>query len=707
MEGYIVQVLDFAMNFSNRYQDEVQSAYWTETQTTIHGTVNFYKCLQDSCNEVVSLALVHVSADLKHDGFLARAAMNMTFAYLVEVGVPLELVIQFCDNCSAQYKSRRPFVEISRCALNLIRVFFGEKHGKSHADALFGRLKAWMSYKIKVHHFIVKNAYDFYKFCREFYETPILQGHYCQHYRVHFEFIRPCDVRRHQDSDLDKAVEHTQKLYSVRNTNLPLQLRVRSVPCLCSACIHETGRCENYRHTDPWKLVELKPSKGANKNKYKKRPHPNRKVIDARREEMSGNKTGGEDATHQMSEIVTESGISYRSGDLSDEDGIEDDEITFEIAEDGPDVNNDSQNGQTDMTERSDSNSSGSKITNVNVTDAVTDSLTQNAGHTSTSTSITNCGARNVSWVNINEEIKAQDFMSCDSTSAEDGYEVEIIDLCQEASKEFQLSSENMVHSCETREDISLLFKQIIPHGVLWASVLTAMDECRDFNELIKLCTNLKDEMPQLKKRVKATFSRSDLIDTVAQSEIPPDGPRQLFAVETNGDGNCMPRAVSKGYFNTDEFHLELRARLVVEGVINRDSYLNDDCLERGATFLHHNADLPTVFTTFSEYYTPGQKITADSISCIYCLEIHSIARPATYMGLWQIAQASSVLGIPIHSIYPVRGKSQIRKDFNRMFFPLCYSAEQDDEPLVLMWTGLRSGSAPVHFVPLLPSDTQ
>ena len=114
--------------------------------------------------KLLPLALVHVSADMKHDSFLARAAMNMTFAYLVEVGVPLDLVIQFCDNCAAQYKSRCPFVEISRCALNLIRIYFGEKHGKSHADALFGHLKAWMSYKIKARHFIVKNAFDFYKF---------------------------------------------------------------------------------------------------------------------------------------------------------------------------------------------------------------------------------------------------------------------------------------------------------------------------------------------------------------------------------------------------------------------------------------------------------------------------------------------------------------------------------------------------------------
>ena len=130
-EGYLLQVMDFAMNYSNRLQDEIQSAYYGGTQTTIHGTVNFFTCPNSGCEEVVTLVLVHISDDLKHDSFLSRAAMNMTFKYLVQIGIPLHVVIQFCDNCASQYKSRRPFVEIVRCSLNLIRVYYGEKHGKA------------------------------------------------------------------------------------------------------------------------------------------------------------------------------------------------------------------------------------------------------------------------------------------------------------------------------------------------------------------------------------------------------------------------------------------------------------------------------------------------------------------------------------------------------------------------------------------------
>ena len=144
--GYILQVMDFAMNYNNWYQDEVQSAYWTGTQTTLHATVNFYQCLIPGCSKIITLALVHVSDDMKHNSFLSRAAQNMTFRYLANLGIPLDLVIQFCDNCAAQYKSHRPFIELAKSPLDIIRVYFGEKHGKSHADGLFGMIKAWMSF---------------------------------------------------------------------------------------------------------------------------------------------------------------------------------------------------------------------------------------------------------------------------------------------------------------------------------------------------------------------------------------------------------------------------------------------------------------------------------------------------------------------------------------------------------------------------------
>ena len=691
--GYVLQVLDFAMNFNNRYQDEVQSAYWTGTQTTIHGTVNFFKCLNEGCQEITTLALVHISADMKHDSFLARAVMNMTFKYLVEIGVPLDLVIQFCDNCAAQYKSRRPFVEITRCALNLIRVYFGEKHGKSHADALFGRLKAWMTFKIKARHFVVKCAYDFYKFCREYYQTKIVAG-CCQHYRVEFEFVRPCDVKRHQDSDLDRAVEHTQQIYSVRNTPEPLKMKVRTVPCLCPPCISDDPdmECLNASQTDPWKTVKLVPLKGSSKNKYQKRRRPDQDVIDRRNREQD-----------EILQAHSPSDISYIAEDSSGDEENED--ITLELDKVAEDLRKSNMERFAKRKEQRNRNKKEGNVENAkkskntenkDVTDDVTD------GAAIPDSSGVQREAATHTWVS--EEIVAADFLS--SQSENENSDIEIIEIIEKNSREFSLAGENILPKNIVEHNVTDIAKEIVPESILWISILSAIEEAKDFQTVIEMCTSFKKTIPQLKPRVKAFFSDKDVCDTVAEREIPLDGPITLKAIKTLGDGNCLPRALSRAFYDTDEAHIEVRVRIVIEGVLNREKYVTDQCLERGASFVHGNADLPTVFTSFSEYYTPGQRITQDTITCIYCLEVHSIAKIGSYMGLWQLAQASSVFGVPLHTIYPVRGSS-IRNDFHRIFFPLEYPPERDDEPLVIMWTGMTQGSVPVHFVPLLPRKTQ
>ena len=334
-----------------------------------------------------------------------------------------------------------------------------------------------------------------------------------------------------------------------------------------------------------------------------------------------------------------------------------------------------------------------------NVTDAVTENVTDSSEKLA------------CSWRNLSEEITEDDCLSSDSLpSLSQPNDVEIINVCECRSKEFELASENIVPTTSERTSTSPsvtdIFKSNLPYTAVWSSILTALHESKDYDSLLLLCQELKRDMPRLKPRVEALYSvEMDKIDCVAQAEIPADGPRMLTAIHTCGDGNCMCHAASHGYFNSDKYHLELHARLVVEGVLNKHLYLNDNILERGASYIHAKADLSTIFTTYSDYYMPGQQPTDDSIECIYCLEIHSIAKEGTYLGLWQLAQLASVLGIPVHMIYPIRGESAIRNDFNRMFFPVSYNANgQDDDPLVIMWTGLQRGGVPNHFIPLLLS---
>ena len=311
-------------------------------------------------------------------------------------------------------------------------------------------------------------------------------------------------------------------------------------------------------------------------------------------------------------------------------------------------------------------------------------------------------------WESVTEEITEDDFQTGSSASSQEE-NIELINLCGESSEEFRLSGENILMS-DARHQFADIPVQLnirdedIPDLVYWSSVLSGFRSCHDFHQVVGLVLELKAKgIRQLSKRVEAFFIQGiDNIDHVAQSEIPIDGPIMLKAVWTEGDGNCLCRALSKAFFNDDSMHLEIHARIVIEGVLNMDKYLTDDCLERGASYIHKNAELPCVFATFSEYYTPRQKMTEDMINYIYSMEIYSSSHENSYMGIWQLAQAASVLGIPIHTIYPVRGQCTIRNDFHRIFFPVDYPTTSDDNPVVIMWTGVKRGTAPVHFIPLL-----
>ena len=243
--------------------------------------------------------------------------------------------------------------------------------------------------------------------------------------------------------------------------------------------------------------------------------------------------------------------------------------------------------------------SANNSVTDNDVTDdKVTDNqVTENKWQESTPT-----------WVSVAEEITAADFMSTSSSISGGSADLEIIEICERASSEFQMAGENVLPKPKFTSVTDML-KNKVPDDVLWPSLLTALQEAKDFNSLVKLCEKIKDYMPALRPRVKAFFSNhSDLHDRVAEKEIPPDGPKHLHAITTCGNGNCLCHALSHGYFNKDLFHIEIRVCIVIEGVLNRHHYLTDSGLDRGASYIHSNADLPTVFATFSQFYTPGQK---------------------------------------------------------------------------------------------------
>ena len=629
--GHVVQIIDFAMNYRNMYQDEIQSAYWDGTQTCIHAVINYFQC--QHCTDVVTLVLAQITNNLKHDSFVAHAAHEASFRYLAQIGIDMQLILQFCDNCSSQYKSRRPFAEMARSALNIIRVFFGEKHGKSQCDGFFGRLKAWMTYKIKTRKVIVTNAYDFFRFCKEEYEMSPKPGE-CQHYRVIFQYLRPSDIRHHQDCDLDQAIPGTRSIFSIRNTPHPLKLKVRNRPCLCPPCLYEDGQeCHNSKFCDPWREVDLIPIKGQNKKKHMKRKHPKDCVAVEESAHITAKNAEPDSDEENLPDIVIESA----EGILDEEDKLMN--LT---------ANCNANNGDfcIDLTEGT---------TNVETEPAVVDDVII----TGETEEITDC----------DKEIT--DYLSMELATSED----EIADK------------------------------------VYWENILGCLERCSTDIELRDFAADVHINLKPLCPRKKNIHFRpdTDYIDTVATESIPEDAPSNVHAIKILPDGNCLGRSISHGYIGNDSMHLEMRARMVIEGILNKQYYLSHDFLTRGASRIEE--PLPFVYAKYSDHYVSGQKMTDDTVEYMYSRELHDCCKVNSYMGLWQMAQAASVLQIPIRLVYPTGGDPEMRLDFNRWFYPLNYEENTCEgkakDFITIMWTAMRKNSVPVHFVPLLPRRTK
>ena len=304
-------------------------------------------------------------------------------------------------------------------------------------------------------------------------------------------------------------------------------MKVRHVPCLCPACLDDDGQeCQNSHFADPWKLVHLKPKKGDNPRKHVKRKRPDSEDLEVRQ---------------KMNCTVID------IEDSSDDEDLLNMEFDYHL-------------------------------------------------ETTTQTDLKNCkhihvpsGSHGCSWKSVAEDIVEEDFNINDSDPEIIENEnldqtEEAVEVCEKTSAEFRLSGENvMLLSYLNPTSIDTLLKSCIPQWAYWGSILTVMHNCTSFETLEKVAKEINERLPPLPPRKDAYFVQgTDKIDVIAMNELPKDGPdrKKFTVVMIKGDGNCLCRSASKGYFNTDSRHLELRARIVIEGIINKKKYITEECLE-------------------------------------------------------------------------------------------------------------------------------
>ena len=86
-----------------------------------------------------------------------------------------------------------------------------------------------------------------------------------------------------------------------------------------------------------------------------------------------------------------------------------------------------------------------------------------------------------------------------------------------------------------------------IPDRIYWKSMLASLEQCESWEQLENLVFQLLPNLKPLRKRTMPVHFMPDVdfIDATAMQTIPADGPENVDAIRTTGDGN-LPRKISQ-----------------------------------------------------------------------------------------------------------------------------------------------------------------
>jgi hypothetical protein len=241
-------------------------------------------------------------------------------------------------------------------------------------------------------------------------------------------------------------------------------------------------------------------------------------------------------------------------------------------------------------------------------------------------------------------------------------------------------------------------------------SIQMQMKLCKSYTALLNLCKSLKAIVAKydIPQEIHTYASLGKPVDAISLSLIPDDMPKQhYFPLSTCGDGNCLPRASSILAFGHERFHTEMRVRIVMEAVLNKDRYLNGKYLQADAV-KQHKGDLTVIYAQYSKVYEKKTHLTLTPavVEDIYCQEVMDVRLNMRYMGIWQLFQLRNVLNRSLFCAYPRKGYTPIRPDFHRTVRPW-QSSDKETPVSGIMWTvmGNIEYYNPNHFVALVPPD--
>ena len=240
-----------------------------------------------------------------------------------------------------------------------------------------------------------------------------------------------------------------------------------------------------------------------------------------------------------------------------------------------------------------------------------------------------------------------------------------------------------------------------------WRHILETMGKKTSFEDMKRYVDSL--ELPSLDRNFKGLKQvRNDKRDYLAYNRVPNDigvDKEDVMPVLTSGAGSCFYYSLSRLVYGDESHCIEMRVRVIVDGIRNMGHYLSHDYLCRGYDFPYGSeTSLPEIYATYSSFYNPVLVLNQEVVEEYYKREMFNLRRFSCESGIWQFHQAANVLGCQLQSIYPHVPLENLRRDFHRIILPS--NLDGAGTVVRIMWTMSTWNSSRFgHLVPMVDRD--
>lgn len=209
----LIQV-DYAENYSCKFQHEIQSAHWSQKLVSIFTAVAWYRPEEGA--EVQCKSFAFVSDWAEHDKYSVHVGLQHLFGQLLKINPNFSKAVIFSDGAASQFKQRFSMCNLTYLAealnMNFEWNFFESYHGKGAVDAVGGKVKkiAWTAARSKVR---VACAADIVKVCaQKGCSTTVME--------IPYNEVPDCKTVLDERWNNIKAIPNTQSMHHVKVTGL-------------------------------------------------------------------------------------------------------------------------------------------------------------------------------------------------------------------------------------------------------------------------------------------------------------------------------------------------------------------------------------------------------------------------------------------------------------------------------------------------------